>query len=353
MQYNIGDGGSKMIFQDKTVLITGGTGSLGKTLVRQIMSGKRGEPKKIIIFSRDEDKQNSMKLEWKNMKVATDEVFYHNFEEILDFRIGDVRDYESLSKAVKDSDIVIHAAALKQVPVCEYFPIESIKTNVIGAQNVLQAVKANGEKVEVVLGVSSDKACKPINTYGMCKAIQERLMVQANLDSGHTRFICVRYGNVIASRGSVIPLFKEQIRNGGPVTITVKEMTRFWLTLDTAVAIIFDALHSAQPGDIYVPDTPSANIVDLAEVMIGDRKVGIQFTGIRPGEKLHEILISEEEITRTIKRDDYYVICPMLPELQKENIAKPILAKEFSSADCVMNKSELKSFLQREGHLDF
>jgi len=342
-----------MIFQDKTVLITGGTGSLGKALVRQIMSGKRGEPKKIIVFSRDEDKQHSMKLEWKNIKVATDEVVYRNFEETLDFRIGDVRDYESLSKAVKDADIVIHAAALKQVPVCEYFPIESIKTNVIGAQNVIQAAKANGEKVEVVLGVSTDKACKPINTYGMCKAIQERLMVQANLDSGHTRFICVRYGNVIASRGSVIPLFKEQIRNGGPVTITVKEMTRFWLTLDTAVTIIFDALHSAQPGDIYVPDVPSANIVDLAEVMIGDRKVGIQFTGIRPGEKLHEILISEEEITRTIKRDDYYVICPMLPELQGENIAKHILAKEFSSADHVMNKSELKSFLQKEGHLDF
>lgn len=342
-----------MIFQDKTVLITGGTGSLGKALVRQIMSGKRGEPKKIIVFSRDEDKQNSMKLEWKNMKVATDEVIYHNFEETLDFRIGDVRDYESLSKAVKDADIVIHAAALKQVPVCEYFPIESIKTNIIGAQNVIQAAKADGEKVEVVLGVSTDKACKPINTYGMCKAIQERLMVQANLNSGHTRFICVRYGNVIASRGSVIPLFKEQIRNGGPVTITVKEMTRFWLTLDTAVAIIFDALDSAQPGDIYVPDVPSANIVDLAKVMIGDRKVGIQFTGIRPGEKLHEILISEEEVPRTIKRDDYYVICPMLPELQREHIAKPVLAKEFSSADCVMSKSELKSFLQKEGHLDF
>ena len=342
-----------MIFQNKTVLLTGGTGSLGKTLVRHIMSGKWGEPRKVIVFSRDEDKQHSMKLEWKNIKVATDEVFYYNYEEVVDFRIGDVRDFDSLNEAVKDSDIVIHAAALKQVPVCEYFPVESIKTNVMGAQNVIRAARANEDRVEVVLGVSTDKACKPVNSYGMCKAMQERLLVQANLDAARTRFICVRYGNVIASRGSVIPLFKEQISNGGPVTITVKEMTRFWLTLNTAVGIIFDALRSAQPGDIYVPDVPSANVVDLAEVMIGDRKVGIEFTGIRPGEKLHEILISEEEISRTIKRDDYYVICPILPELQREKIARPVLDREFSSADHVMNRSELTSFLQKEGHLDF
>ena len=341
-----------MIFQNKTVLLTGGTGSLGKTLVRHIMSGKWGEPRKVIVFSRDEDKQHSMKLEWKNIKVATDEVFYYNYEEVVDFRIGDVRDYDSLNEAVRDSDMVIHAAALKQVPVCEYFPVESIKTNVMGAQNVIRAARANEDRVEVVLGVSTDKACKPVNSYGMCKAMQERLLVQANLDAARTRFICVRYGNVIASRGSVIPLFKEQISNGGPVTITVKEMTRFWLTLNTAVGIIFDALRSAQPGDIYVPDVPSANVVDLAEVMIGDRKVGIEFTGIRPGEKLHEILISEEEISRTIKRDDYYVICPILPELQREKIARPVLDREFSSADHVMNRSELTSFLQKEGHLD-
>lgn len=342
-----------MIFQDKKVLITGGTGSLGKTLVRYIMSGKWGEPTKIIVFSRDEDKQHSMKLEWKNIKVATDEVFYSNYEEVVDFRIGDVRDFDSINEAVRDSHMVIHAAALKQVPVCEYFPGESIKTNVMGAQNLVRAAKANEDRVEVVLGVSTDKACKPVNNYGMCKAMQERLLVQANLDSVRTKFICVRYGNVIASRGSVIPLFKEQIRNGGPVTITMKDMTRFWLTLDTAVAIIFDALHSAQPGDIYVPDVPSANVADLAEVMIGDRKVGTEVTGIRPGEKLHEILISEEEITRTIKRDDYFVICPILPELQREKIESPVLDREFSSAAHVMNKNTLTSFLRREGHLDF
>jgi len=340
-----------MIFQGKTILITGGTGSLGKNLVRRIMAGKLGEPKKIIIFSRDEDKQNSMKLEWKNMKVATDEVFYHNFEEILDFRIGDVKDYGSLVGVVKHADIVIHAAALKQVPVCEYFPFESVKTNIIGTQNVIQAVRENGEKVEVLLGVSTDKACKPINTYGMCKAIQERLIIEANLNSGNTKFICVRYGNVVASRGSVIPLFREQIGNGGPVTITAKEMTRFWLTLDTAVDIIFDAIRLAHAGDIYIPDVPSASIMDLAEIMIGDRKIDIEFIGVRPSEKVHEILISEEEIARTIKRGNYYVIYPILPELQKEKVEKHALTKEFSSADHVMSKSELKAFLER--HLDF
>lgn len=342
-----------MVFEGKTVLITGGTGSLGKALVRRILAGEAGKPDKIIVFSRDEDKQHSMKLEWKQLKVATDEVFYHNLEEILDFRIGDVRDYESVADAVKDANIVIHAAALKQVPVCEYFPVESVKTNILGVKNVIHAVDANREKVEVVLAVSTDKACKPINTYGMCKALQERLVIQANLNLGTTRYICVRYGNVIASRGSIIPLFREQIRNGGPVTITRKDMTRFWLNLDTAVNIIFDALRYARAGDTYVPDVAAANVMDLAEVMIGERKIGIEFTGIRPGEKVHEILISEEEISRTIQRDGYYVICPILPELQIEKLGEPILTKEYSSADRTMSKPELKAFLDKQGLLDF
>jgi UDP-glucose 4-epimerase len=341
-----------MIFEDKTILITGGTGSLGKSLVRRIMTGDAGKPRKIIIFSRDEDKQHSMKLEWKNMKVATHEIFYHNFEEILDFQIGDVREYESVAGAVKDAEIVIHAAALKQIPVCEYFPFESVKTNIIGMQNVIKAVKEKGEKVEVVLAVSTDKACKPINSYGMCKAIQERLIIQANLNCLNTRFICVRYGNVVASRGSVIPLFREQIRNGGPVTITEKEMTRFWLTLDTAIETIFDAIRFAHAGDIYVPNLVSSKIMDLAEIMIGDRKIDIEITGIRPGEKVHEILISEEEISRVIRRGNYYVICPILPQLHKQKIEKPILSKEFSSANHVMTKGDLKAFLEREGLLD-
>jgi len=340
-------------FNNKTILITGGTGSLGKTLVQRIMAGKFGKPKKIIIFSRDEDKQHSMKLAWENMAVATDEIFYHNFEEILDFRIGDVKDYESVLASVSDAEIIIHAAALKQVPVCEYFPYESVKTNILGAQNMIKAVRECGNRVETVLTVSTDKACKPINTYGMCKAIQERLVVEANLSCPDKRFICVRYGNVAASRGSVIPLFKEQIRNGGPVTITTNDMTRFLLTLDTAVDIIFDALSFANPGDTYIPDVSSANMVDLAEVMIGERNINIEYTGIRPGEKIHEILISEEEIRRTIRRDDYYVICPILPEIRRETIEEPVLTSELSSSGCVMSKTKLERFLHREGLLEF
>jgi len=316
------------------------------------MTGKFGNPKQVIVFSRDEDKQYAMQLEWRNLKAATDDVFYYN-EELLSFRIGDVRDYESVVRAVKEAEIIIHAAALKQVPVSEYFPLESIKTNILGAQNIIRAILENENNVETVLAVSTDKACKPVNTYGMCKAIQERLVVEANLICPGTRFICARYGNVAASRGSVIPLFQEQIRNGGPVTITSKDMTRFILTLDTANNVIFEAIRSAEAGDIYVPDLPSVKILDLIEVMIGERKVDIKIIGVRPGEKIHEILISEEEIPRTIKRGDYYIICPVLPKIRKVKIEKPVLTKEFSSADHSMTKSRLKDFLQAGDYLNF
>lgn len=342
-----------MIFEGKTILITGGTGSLGKTLVRRIMTGELGEPKKIILFSRDEDKHYNMKLEWKNICVATDEVFYHNYEEKLDFRIGDVRDYDSVLKAVSDAEIIIHAAAMKQVPICEYFPFESIKTNVMGIVNIIQAISRNGSKVETLLTVSTDKACKPINTYGMCKALQERLTIEANQQCPQTRSICVRYGNVAASRGSVIPLFKEQIKKGGPVTITTKDMTRFLMTLDTAADTIFDALGTALSGDTYVPSVPSAHVIDLAMEMIGTRDISIEYVGIRPGEKIHEILVSEEEIRRTIKRGEYFVICPILPEICQEDISQPALTEELSSANSIMSKDELHRFLKNEGHLGF
>jgi len=341
-----------MIFQDKTVLITGGTGSLGKSLVRHIMTGRLGKPKQVIIFSRDEDKQYNMELEWKNLKVATDDVFYYA-DEILTFQIGDVRDYESVVRAVRQADIIIHAAALKQIPIGEYFPFESIKTNILGAQNIIRAIVENENNVETVLAVSTDKACKPVNTYGMCKAIQERLIVEANRLCPETRFICVRYGNVAASRGSIIPLFQEQIRNGGPLTITRDDMTRFILSLDTAIDIIMEAISSAELGDTYVPDLPSVRVTDLAEVMIGERGVKIKVIGVRPGEKVHEILISEEEIPRTIRRGDYYVICPLLPKLRKAEIGKPVLTGELSSADHCMSESQLKDFLQAGGYLNF
>ncbi|OGO24786.1 MAG: polysaccharide biosynthesis protein [Chloroflexi bacterium RBG_16_51_9] len=341
-----------MIFQNKRVLITGGTGSLGKSLVRHIMTGRLGKPKQVIIFSRDEDKQYAMELEWKNLKVATDDVFYHA-DEILGFQIGDVRDYESVVRAVKQADIIIHAAALKQVPISESFPFESIKTNILGAQNIIRAILENDNHVDTVLAISTDKACKPVNTYGMCKAIQERLLVEANRLCPNTRFICTRYGNVAASRGSIIPLFQEQIKSGGPVTITREDMTRFYMSLDTAIDTITEAIRSAEPGDIYIPDLPSVKVLDLAAVMIGERKVKTKTIGVRPGEKIHEILISEEEIPRTIKRGKYYVILPILPNLRKHEIKKPVLDAELSSSTRCMSKRALKAFLQTGGYLNF
>lgn len=334
------------MFKNKTVLITGGTGSLGHTLVKRLMSNGDDVPKKIIIFSRDEAKQHAMKLEWANLKAATDNIYYHNFDQILSFRIGDVKDYNSLLEPVKEADIIIHAAALKQVPVCEYFPEESLKTNVMGDINLIRALKETENKVSTVIGISTDKACKPINTYGICKALQERLLINANLNS-KIRFICVRYGNVLASRGSVIPLFRDQIENGGPVTITTKDMTRFFLNLDNAVDIVFDALKHAKRGEIYVPIVPSAKITDLAELIMEKAKnVAIKYTGIRPGEKIHEVLISEEEIFNTYKKGNYYVIQSNLPELQTVKITKPILQEQYSSGNSVMSKAQLKKMLQ-------
>jgi FlaA1/EpsC-like NDP-sugar epimerase len=341
-----------MIFQDKSVLITGGTGSLGKSLVRCILTGKYGLPKQLIVFSRDEDKQYAMELEWKNVRAATDDIFYYN-RQVLGFRIGDVRDYEAVVRAVKESQVIIHAAALKQVPVGEYFPWESVKTNILGVQNIIRAILETSNNVETVLAISTDKACKPVNTYGMCKAVQERLVVEANLICPDTRFICVRYGNVAASRGSVIPLFREQIKSGGPVTVTSRDMTRFMLSLDTATGIVMDAFRSAEPGDIYVPDLPSVNIADLAEVMIGRRKIDVKDIGVRPGEKIHEILISEEEIPRTVKRGGYYVICPVLPGIRRTEIKRPVLDRELSSANGCMSRRQLKEFLKTGGYLDF
>jgi FlaA1/EpsC-like NDP-sugar epimerase len=344
--------GGKMILQGKRILITGGTGSLGKTLVYQIMKGKLGKPKQLVVFSRDEDKQYNMELEWKNIKVTTDDVFYHP-DEILDFQIGDVRDYESVVRAVKKADIIIHAAALKQVPMGEYFPYESIKTNILGTQNIIRAILESDNQVSTMLTISTDKACKPVNTYGMCKAIQERLVIEANRLCPRTRFICVRYGNVAASRGSIIPLFQEQIKKGGPITVTTKDMTRFILTLETAIDTVMVALRDAEPGDTYVPDLPAVKIIDLVKAMIGKRKIGIKFIGIRPGEKIHELMISEEEIPRTIKKGEYFIVCPVLPSLRKKVSKKPVLPRELTSADYCMSENELQKFLKDGGYLDF
>ena len=332
---------------DKRIVVTGGTGSLGKVLVRRLLSGELGKPKSIIVFSRDEAKQHAMRLAYQSRKAATDEVIYRNFEQLLQFQIGDVRDYHRLSAVLRNADVVFNAAALKQVPSCEYFPFEAVQTNIIGPENMVQAIRENRLPIETVVGISTDKACKPVNVMGMTKAIQERIFVQANMDCPNTRFICVRYGNVLASRGSVIPLFHEQIRSGGPVTITTADMTRFLLSLDKAVDTIFAALKQANRGETFIPRVPSARVIDISEVLIGKRPIKTVVTGIRPGEKIHEILVSEEEAHRAIERGEYYAIMPMLPELRLPKVTAKTLEEEYSSADNIMAKAELANLLKK------
>ncbi len=327
-----------MIFEDKTILVTGGTGSMGKTFVRRALTGELGTPRKVIVFSRDEAKQHDMRMSYLNKRVATDEVIYRNFMSVLEFRIGDVRNYTDVCSAIKGADIVVNAAALKQVPACEYFPTQAVLTNCMGASNIVQAIRENDYPVDTVIAISTDKACKPINVMGMTKSIQERIITTANILNPSTRFICVRYGNVLASRGSVIPLFIDQIRNGGPVTVTVPEMTRFLLSLDQAVDTVFAALKGAEPGETYIPLVPSATVMNIAKALIADRSVNIEVIGIRPGEKMHEILVSEEESNHCIKRDEYYAILSMLPELSNNKKNEPnALTKEYSSGDSVLD----------------
>lgn len=331
----------------KRILITGGTGSLGKVLVRRLLSGAHGLPEKVIVFSRDEAKQHYMRVEYQQKRAVTDEVIYRNFERTLEFRIGDVRDYHAVVAALRGVDLVVNAAALKQVPSCEYFPYEAVKTNVSGAEHLVRALREHEGSVKTVVGVSTDKAAKPVNVMGMTKALQERIFISGNLYVPGTRFICVRYGNVLASRGSVIPLFHDQIKAGGPVTITTADMTRFLLSLEDAVDTIMAALAGAEPGETYVPRAPAARMVDVAAALIGDRRIPTRITGIRPGEKIHEIMVSEEEAWRTYERGQYYAIQPMLPELVKKEAVGEPRRREYSSNDTVMTLDETVALLQR------
>ncbi len=340
------------MIEGKTVLVTGGTGSLGNVLVRRLLTGDIGSPRKVIVLSRDEAKQHDMRLSYLHRRVTTDEVIYDNFKHILEFRIGDVRDYGNVCGAIRDADIVINAAALKQVPTCEYFPEQAVLTNCVGAINICRAIQENGYAVETVVGVSTDKACKPVNVMGMSKAIQERVLLASNIFSPETRFICVRYGNVLASRGSVIPLFHEQIKCGGPVTVTDPGMTRFLISLNQAVDLIVAALRDARPGEIYVPMCPSARVIDIAYALVGDRGLEVIFTGARPGEKQHEILISEEEIRHVSRRGDYYAIRPVLPELAAvEDNDMPALDREYSSANFPLTIEDTVGLLEKFGLL--
>jgi len=275
------------------ILMTGGTGSFGRAFTRAILALP---VKRVVIFSRDELKQHEMRQEF--------------IDERLRFFIGDVRDRERVKRAMVGIDIVIHAAAMKQVPTCEYDPDEAIKTNVLGTMNVVSCAIERG--VKRVIGLSSDKAVSPINTYGKTKALLESLMVQGNVyaASEPTRFACVRYGNVVGSRGSVVPLFKLQAERGY-ITLTDIRMTRFWITLQQGVDLVLRALDEMQGGEIFVPQIPSMRLMDLARAMAPTCR--IDFTGIRPGEKLHECLINEDEARRTTHIDGGFIIWPEFP----------------------------------------
>jgi FlaA1/EpsC-like NDP-sugar epimerase len=337
--------------EGKRIVITGGTGSLGKVLTRRILTGEAGRPAKVIIFSRDEAKQHFMRVEYENRVASTDEIIYRNFQRLLEFRIGDVRDLGSVASVLRDADIAVNAAAMKQVPACEYFPGEAFRTNVGGAENIVQAIRGYNLPVETVVGVSTDKACNPVNVMGMTKALQERVFIQGNMRCPGTRFVCTRYGNVLASRGSVIPLFHEQIKTGGPVTITTPDMTRFMLTLDEAVDLIFSAISGARHGETLVPRAPSARIIDVATALIGDRPIRQAIVGIRPGEKIHEVMVSGEEAYRTLRRGPWYVIRALLPEVRDNTEAElgdvaGHLEAAYSSQDSLMTLEETTCMLR-------
>lgn len=336
------------MLEDKRVVITGGTGSLGQVLARRLLEGEMGLPRQVVVFSRSEALQHAMRLSFQHRLVATDDIVYdEERHHRLMFRLGDIRDPSAVAAILRDADVVFHAAAMKQVPACEYHPVEAVRTNVDGAKNLVRAIQDLDLNVQTVVGISTDKACKPVNVMGMTKAIQERILADANLQCEQTRFIIARYGNVIASRGSVVPVFREQIQHGGPLTLTTPDMTRFLLSLDEAVDLVFAALRSAQPGETYVPRVPAARIVDVASAMAGGRQIEMRYTGIRPGEKVHEVLVSEEEAPRTIVRGEHLVIAPILPELRVPDGGEPFERREFSSADQVVQGAELHALLAR------
>ena len=336
-----------MYLDKKRILITGGTGSLGKVLTRRILSGQLGTPQSVVVFSRDEAKQHEMRMEYLNRRSVTEDVMYHNFERTLQFKIGDVRDFHSVAQALTNVDIVFNAAALKQVPACEYFPYEAVRTNIEGAENIVRAIKELRLNIETVVAISTDKACKPTNVMGMTKAIQERIFLTANIDCPKTRFVAVRYGNVLASRGSVVPLFLDQIEAGGPITLTDKKMTRFLLTLDQAVDTVFEAMQFAEAGETYIPKIKAALIADVVSALVGKKKIEVKETGVRPGEKLHEVLVSQEEALRTISRGDYFAIKSILPEVSKPVSPESFQFDELSSEHFSMTSKEVQTFLDK------
>jgi UDP-N-acetylglucosamine 4,6-dehydratase len=290
------------MFNNKNILITGGTGSFGKKYVKTLL--KNYTPNKIIIYSRDELKQFEMQQDFN--------------QTCMRYFIGDVRDKERLTQAMNGVDFVIHAAALKQVPAAEYNPMECIKTNINGAENVISAALANN--VEKVIALSTDKAANPVNLYGATKLVSDKLFVAANnISGGHnTTFSVVRYGNVIGSRGSVVPFFQKLINDGATeIPVTHKEMTRFWITLQDGVNFVLKNFDRMLGGEIFVPKIPSMRIVDLAKAMAPN--LAISIIGIRPGEKLHEIMCPSDDSYHTYEYDDHFVIAPSIKFSSRSN----------------------------------
>lgn len=289
------------MFNNKNILITGGTGSFGKKYTQILL--KNYKPNKIIIYSRDELKQYEMASEFSHSSMR--------------YFIGDVRDESRLNTAMNGVDFVIHAAAMKHVPIAEYNPMECIKTNIYGAQNVINASLKN--RVEKVIALSTDKACNPVNLYGATKLASDKLFIAANNIAGQspTRFSVVRYGNVVGSRGSVVPLFKKLIENGAKeLPITDERMTRFWITLEDGVKFVLKNFERMHGGELFIPKIPSMKITDLAATLAPN--LPIKLIGIRPGEKLHEIMISADDALHSLDFDDHYVITPSIRFYDKE-----------------------------------
>ncbi|HEQ3528854.1 polysaccharide biosynthesis protein [Bacillus cereus] len=328
------------MFNNKIILITGGTGSWGQELTRQLLSYK---PKEIRIFSRNEASQFAMKQEF-------------NSHPKLNFLIGDIKEKEYLMRACKNVDYVFHLAALKHVSVCENQPMEALKTNVLGTQNVIDAAIACD--VQKVVYISTDKAADPSNFYGFSKTMGERLIIHANTLDTNTRFVCIRGGNVLGTNGSVIHVFKKQINDHNKVGITDKNMTRFFLTVEEAINLVFKGTFEAIGGEIFVMKMPTCRIIDLAQVLIDSsnkKNVEVEILGVRPGEKIHESLLSEYETQNTVIYDEeYYVILPSIHiEGIKEYYRKyePIEIKTYNSGMGLMNLEEIKEMLVKGGFL--
>jgi UDP-N-acetylglucosamine 4,6-dehydratase len=328
------------LFNNKKILVTGGTGSWGHELVKQLLIYN---PEEIRIFSRNESSQFAMKQEYDN-------------NPILRFIIGDIKEKDTLIEACQDVNYIFHLAALKHVPVCEDQPIEALKTNVIGTQNVIDAAIISN--VHKVVYISTDKASDPSNFYGLSKAMGERLIIHANTLKTKTRFVCIRGGNVLGTNGSVIHVFKRQIQEKQKVGITDLNMTRFFLTVHDAISLVFKATFESVGGEIFVMKMPTCKIIDLAKVLIEAsnlENIEIETLGIRPGEKIHELLLSAYESTMTVVYDEaYFVILPAINiNGLKEHYSKykPVKLENYNSSTGLMSKEEIKEMLMKGGFI--